>query len=334
MSGGWGPDSSFWPYRSVAVTGGTGFVGSHLVDQLVGLGASVTVLVRDTVPPTSVSSRWAGRVQEVRGPVEDQAIVERMLGDYQVSCLFHLAAQSQVEVANRNPVPTFESNVAGTWSVLEAARRSDLIESVVLASSDKAYGDQKVLPYTEDMPLDAVHPYDASKACADIIGQSFARSFGVPTAITRCGNIFGPGDTNWRRIVPGTVRDVLFGRRPVIRSDGTLTRDYLYVVDAALSYLRLAEALAKDPNLAGEAFNFSTERPLSVLELVALIQQAAGTTMEPDVQGTASHEIKHQYLSAEKARRSLGWQPSFTVEEALATSVAWYRTELEVGTGS
>jgi CDP-glucose 4,6-dehydratase len=328
MPAGWAPDPSYWNHRSVAVTGGTGFVGSHLVWGLVELGADVTVLVRDTVPATSVSKGWLDRVTQVTGAVEDQAVMERLLGDYQVTCVMHLAAQSQVEVANRNPVATFEANVAGTWSVLEAARRSELVESVVLASSDKAYGDQPVLPYTEDMPLAAVHPYDASKACADVIGRSYARTFGVPAAITRCGNIFGPGDTNWRRLVPGTIRDVLRGERPVIRSNGTLTRDYLYVGDAALSYLRLAEALAKDPGLAGEAFNFSTERPLSVLELVALIQQAAGTNLEPEVQGVAQHEIVHQYLSSEKARRVLGWHPSKSVEEALATSVDWYRTEL------
>jgi len=295
-------------------------------------GAAVVVLVRDLVPRTSVALGWTGRVHEVTGSVDDQSVVERLLGEYAAETVFHLAAQSQVEVSNRNPVSTFEANVAGTWTVLEAARRSPTVSEVILASSDKAYGEQPTLPYTEDMPLNAVHPYDVSKACADLLGQSFARTFGVRAAITRCGNFFGPGDTNWRRLVPGIIRSVLEGDRPLIRSDGTLTRDYLYVVDGASSYIRLAEALASDPGLAGEAFNFSAEHPLSVLELVNLIQEAAGTSLEPDVQATATHEIKHQYLSAAKARTILGWQPAHSMPSALAKTVAWYRAELAATT--
>jgi CDP-glucose 4,6-dehydratase len=311
------------------VTGATGFLGSHLVNILVQAGADVVVLVRDKVPPTAITASWDGRVSEVSGAVEEQATVERMLGEYDVSTLFHLAAQTQVEVANRNPPSTFVANIAGTWSVLEASRRSPLIEAVVLASSDKAYGEQDHLPYTEDMQLRATHPYDVSKACADLLGQSYATTFNVPIAITRCGNFFGPGDTNWRRLVPGVARDILEGRRPIIRSDGSPTRDYLYVVDGALSYLQLGEALTKDPSLGAEAFNFSTERPLSVLELVHLMQQAAGTSFEPDIRGEATHEIANQYLSASKARAVLNWKPSHTVEEALAETVAWYRAHLE-----
>lgn len=310
------------------MTGATGFLGSHLVDILVRAGADVVVLVRDKVPPTAITASWEERVSQVSGAVEDQATVERLLGEYDVSSLFHLAAQTQVEVANRNPASTFEANIAGTWSVLEASRRSPLIEAVVLASSDKAYGEQDHLPYTEDMQLRATHPYDVSKACADLLGQSYAATFGVPVAITRCGNFFGPGDTNWRRLVPGVIRDVVEGRRPIIRSDGSPTRDYLYVVDGALSYLQLGEALAKDPSLGAEAFNFSTERPLSVLELVQLIQQAAGTTFEPDIRGVATHEIANQYLSAAKARAVLDWTPSYTVEDALTQTVSWYRDHL------
>ena len=326
----WTPDDGFWRHRNVAVTGATGFLGSHLVQMLVDAGADVVVLVRDRVPPTAITAGWDGRVSEVSGAVEDQATVERLLGEYDVTCVFHLAAQTQVEVANRNPISTFEANVAGTWSLLEASRRSPLVEAIVLASSDKAYGAQPDLPYTEDMQLRATHPYDVSKACADMLGQSYAATFGVPAAITRCGNFFGPGDTNWRRVVPGVIRDVLEGRRPIIRSDGSPTRDYLYVVDGARSYLQLGEALAKDSDLRGEAFNFSTERPLSVLELVRLIQEAAGTSLEPDIRGEASHEIADQYLSAAKARAVLGWKPSHTVEDALSETVAWYRTQLEL----
>lgn len=330
MPNGWSPEAEFWRHRPVAVTGATGFLGSHLVGLLVELGAAVVVLVRDEVPATSISVAWRERVARVRGAVEDQAVVERMLGEYGVQTLFHLAAQSQVEVANRNPVSTFESNVAGTWSVLEAARRAPEVAQVVLASSDKAYGDQTVLPYTEEMPLDAIHPYDTSKACADLIARSFATTFGVPAAITRCGNFFGPGDTNWRRLVPGIVRAVLEGRRPEIRSDGTLTRDYLFVVDGALAYMCLAEAMARRPELAGQAFNFSADQPLSVLDLVARIQKVAGTDLVPDVQATATHEISHQYLSSVKARGVLGWEPTYGLDEALTTTIDWYRAELQL----
>jgi CDP-glucose 4,6-dehydratase len=243
--------------------------------------------------------------------------------------VFHLAAQTQVGVANRNPVPTFESNVRGTWALLEAVRRSPIVSQVVVASSDKAYGSQPVLPYTEDMPLLAVNPYDVSKACADLIAQSFARTFDVPVCVTRCGNFFGPGDNNWERLVPGTIRSILAEERPIIRSDGTMTRDYLYVVDGALAYLRLAEAMAADPSLAGEAFNFSTERPLTVLQLVELLQAAAGSALQPDIRATASHEIDHQFLSAAKAQKLLGWVPRYTMEEALAVTVEEYRKVLD-----
>jgi CDP-glucose 4,6-dehydratase len=257
--------------------------------------------------------------------------MERMFGEYDVVTVFHLAAQSQVGVANRNPVATYEANVRGTWALLEAARRSSTVRQIVTASSDKAYGEQTVLPYTEDMPLLAVNPYDVSKACSDLIAQSFARTHDVPVVVTRCGNFFGPGDTNWERLVPGTIRLLLKGQRPLIRSDGTMTRDYLYVVDGVLAYLRLAEAISADPTLAGEAFNFSTERPLSVLQLVELLQAAAGTELEPDVRATARYEIAHQYLSAAKARKMLGWQPRYTMEDAIAETVDWYRGVLSFG---
>lgn len=328
-----GPDRAFWHNRTVAVTGATGFLGSHLVKLLVEAGSDVVALVRDDVPPTAITTSWEGKVSRVRGAVEDQAVVERMLGEYRVSVLFHLAAQTQVEVANRNPVSTFEANVAGTWSALEASKRTPSIEAVVLASSDKAYGTQAKLPYTEDMELRAVHPYDVSKACADLIGQSYARTFGVPAAITRCGNFFGPGDTNWARLVPGVVRDLLEGRRPVIRSDGSPTRDYLYVVDGALAYLRLAEVVVKDTSLAGEVFNFSTESPLSVLDLVALIQKVTKTSLEPLIKAEATYEIPDQFLSAAKARGVLAWKPAYTIDEALTETVEWYRGHLELESG-
>ena len=324
----WNPSSGFWKGRRVMVTGATGFVGSHLVARLVDEGAVVVVLVRDDVPPTSIVKSWEAAVTKVRGAVEDRAALSRPLGEYGVQTMFHLAAQSQVRTANRDPIPTFESNVAGTWNVLEACRATESLEQAVMASSDKAYGDQPLLPYTEQSPLDPVNPYDVSKACADLLCRCFAHTFGVPAVTTRCGNIFGPGDLNWDRLVPGVIRDLVSGRRPVIRSDGKATRDYLFVTDAAFAYMCLAEALAADPTLAGEAFNFSVERPLSVLDLVDLLQKSAGTALEPEVQGRASHEISHQALSAEKARRVLGWAPTRTLEEALAETIDWYRREL------
>jgi CDP-glucose 4,6-dehydratase len=324
----WSPEPSFWQHRPVAVTGATGFLGSHLVGLLVGLGAEVVVLERDRVPSSPLIEAWADKVSVVGGSVEDTAVCERLLGEYRARTVFHLAAQTQVGVANRNPISTFEANVRGTWSLLEAARRSPAVSAVVTASSDKAYGSQAKLPYDEEMPLLAIHPYDVSKACADLLCGSYADTWGTPVATTRCGNFFGPGDTNWDRLVPGTIRAVLEGRRPEIRSDGTPTRDYLFVLDGALAYLCLAERLSEDASLAGEAFNFSTEQPVDVLRLTALIQEAAGTDLEPLVLGVADHEIPDQWLSARKAREILRWSPGHQLEEGLALTVAWYREHL------
>jgi len=325
------PDADLWRHRRVAVTGATGFLGSHLTKQLVDLGANVVVIARDSVPPTPVAD-WGDKVTLVRGAVEDQLLVERVLGEYEVRTLFHLAAQTQVGVSNQNPVSTWESNVMGTAAVLEAARRSPGIQQIVTASSDKAYGTQPVLPYDEDMPLIARNPYDVSKACSDLIATSYFHTWGVPVCITRCGNFFGPGDVNWERLVPGVIRWLLAGVSPIIRSDGTLVRDYLYVVDGALAYLQLAECLADDASLAGEAFNFSTETPVTVLELVDVVQRVAGTHLVPEVRGTAANEIDAQHLSAAKARKVLGWSPGWSLEEALVETVEWYRAFLGKGT--
>jgi CDP-glucose 4,6-dehydratase len=315
----------------VAVTGGTGFLGSHLVSRLVHLNAQVVVLVRDRTPASPVTSAWRDAVSLVEGAVEDQKLCERLLVEYGVQVVFHLAAQTQVGVANASGVSTFESNVRGTWSILEAVRRSPAVRAIVTASSDKAYGAQPVLPYSEDMALRAIHPYDVSKACADLVAQSYATTWDAPVAVTRCGNFFGPGDTNWERLVPGTIRAVLEGQRPEVRSDGTPTRDYLYVEDAALAYLCLGEALVADPSLAGQGFNFSNERPVSVLEIIELIQKAADTSLEPLILGKARNEIDNQWLSSAKARKLLGWSPTYDLEEALRLTVAWYRDMLGLG---
>jgi CDP-glucose 4,6-dehydratase len=321
----------FWQDRPTFVTGATGLVGGWLVRRLLGLGADVVCLVRDWVPQCElVRGGLIERVKVVRGDTCDQGLLERALGEFEVHTVIHLAAQTIVGIANRNPVSTFETNVRGTWALLEACRRSPAVKQVVLASSDKAYGEHPTLPYDEEAPLRGRHPYDVSKSCADLIAQAYAATYGLPVAITRCGNFYGGGDLNWNRIVPGTVRAVLRGQRPVIRSDGRYVRDYFYVEDGAAAYTLLAERLAAAPDLAGEAFNFSNEIQVTVLDLVRRILALMGSDLEPDVQNNASHEIRHQYLSAAKARRLLAWQPLFTLEEGLRRTIAWYRDFEEV----
>jgi len=315
----------FWPERTVLVTGGTGLVGSWLIKELVDAGAHVVSLVRDWVPESElIRSGLIERVTVVRGDVRDGALIERALGEYDVNTVLHLAAQTIVSTANRNPVSAFETNVAGTWMLLEACRHTG-VEQVVLASSDKAYGAQTDLPYTEEMPLQGSHPYDVSKSCADLIAQTYAASYGMPVAITRCANIYGGGDLNWSRIVPGTIRSLLRGERPVIRSDGRYVRDYLYVKDAARAYMLVAARLAADRTLAGAAFNFSCEAPVTVLELVARLAELMESDLEPDVRDEATNEIREQYLSAERARKMLGWAPLYDLDEGLRETVAWYR---------
>jgi len=256
-------------------------------------------------------------------------MLERILGEYEIDTIIHLAAQTIVGIANRNPVSTLDTNIAGTWSLLEACRRSPAVKQIVIASSDKAYGDHEVLPYSEDAPLRGVHPYDVSKSCADLIAQSYAVTYGLPVAITRCGNFYGGGDLNWNRIVPGTIRSVLRGQRPVIRSDGQYVRDYFYVEDGAMANMMLAEKLASNPDLRGEAFNFSNEIQVTVLELVERLLALMNSNLRPELQNVATNEIRHQYLSAEKARTLLGWHPLFTLDEGLRRTVEWYRTFLE-----
>jgi len=319
-------ESAFWRDRSVLVTGATGLLGSWLTRRLHEGGASVTCLVRDWVPQSElVRSHMLERVNVVRGDVADRDVVERSLGEYEVEIVFHLAAQTIVGIANRNPVSTFESNIQGTWSVLEACRRSPQVKAVVIASSDKAYGDQTLLPYSEDMPLHGRHPYDVSKSCADLIAHAYAITYKMPVAITRCGNFYGGGDLNWNRVVPGTIRSIIRGERPVIRSDGQYVRDYFYVEDGAAAYMLLAERLAQDPRLSGLAFNFSNETQITVLELVQKILDKMGSKLKPEVQNQPLNEIRHQYLSAERARHLLNWAPAFTLDDGLDRTVAWYR---------
>jgi CDP-glucose 4,6-dehydratase len=323
---------SFWRDRPTFVTGGTGLVGAWLVRRLVDAGADVVCLVRDWVPQSElVRDDLIAKVRVVRGDVRDQPLLERVLAEYEVDTVFHLAAQTIVTIANRSPISTFETNIAGTWALLEASRRNPTVKQIVLASSDKAYGDHEVLPYAEDAPLQGRHPYDVSKSCADLIATAYATTYGLPVAITRCGNFYGGGDLNWNRIVPGTIRSVLRGDRPVIRSDGTFVRDYFYVEDGAAAYMTLAEWLADHPEGKGEAFNFSNEEQITVTELVRRILELMESEAEPEVRNEASNEIRAQFLSAEKARTMLGWAPLFSLDEGLRRSIAWY-TEL-LGTG-
>jgi CDP-glucose 4,6-dehydratase len=321
-----GVSTKFWLDRPVLVTGATGLVGSWLVRRLKDVGADIVCLVRDWVPQSElVRSHLIEQTRVVRGDVRDQPLLERTLGEYEVDTVIHLAAQTIVSIANRNPVSTFESNIGGTWALLEACRRSPTVKQIVVASSDKAYGDQESLPYHEDMPLQGRHPYDVSKSCADLIALTYAHTFGLPVAITRCGNFYGGGDLNWNRIVPGTIRSILRGQRPVIRSDGNYVRDYFYIEDGAAAYMILAEQLASKPELRGQAFNFSNELQMTVLELVQRILALMGSRAAPDIRNEAANEIRHQYLSAAKAGEVLGWKPLFTLDEGLRATIAWYQ---------
>lgn len=318
-----------WMDRPVLVTGATGLVGSWLTRRLVEASAAVVCVVRDWVPRSElVATGTLERVNVVRGDIGDRTLLERTMGEYEVDTVFHLAAQTVVGVANRNPVSTFESNIGGTWNVLEACRRSPMVKSIVLASSDKAYGEQRTLPYSEECALDGRHPYDASKACADILAQTYAATYGLPVAITRCGNFYGGGDLNWNRLVPGTIRSVLRGERPVIRSDGKYLRDYFYVEDGVEAYLLLATLLRNDAGLRGRAFNFSNESRVQVVDLVRMVLRQMHSKLDPEIRNEASNEIRDQFLSAERARTELGWAAQFTLEEGLRRTIEWYRKHL------
>jgi CDP-glucose 4,6-dehydratase len=322
---------AFWLDRPTFVTGGTGLVGSWLVRRLIEAGAEITCLVRDWVPQSElVRTGGIQKVNVVRGDVRDRDLLERTLGEYEIDTVIHLAAQTIVSIANRNPVSTFETNIAGTWNVLEACRRSPKVRQIVVASSDKAYGDQDNLPYNEKTPLQGQHPYDASKSAADLLAATYAVTYGLPVAITRCGNFYGGGDLNWNRIIPGTIRSIIRGQRPVIRSDGNYIRDYFYVEDGAAAYMLLAEQLALDPELRGEAFNFSNEIQVTVLEIVQKILELMDARLEPRILNEATNEIRHQYLSAEKACKVLNWRPLFTLDLGLEKTIAWYRDFLNM----
>ncbi len=321
----------FWRDRRVLVTGATGVVGAWLVKALLDRGAAVTALVRDPDPQSEFyRSGDYQRCSIVSGRLEDFWTLERAINEPEIQTVFHLAAQAIVGVAHRFPWQTFEANVRGTYNLMEACRlHAGLVQQVVIASSDKAYGSPEQLPYVETMPLAGQHPYEVSKSCTDLIAQSYAHTYGLPVAIARCGNIYGGGDLNWSRIIPGTIRSLLAGQRPIIRSDGKFVRDYVYVKDAAAAYLQLAEAV-NGPDVLGQGFNFSPETALSVLEVVDAVRQLMDCPhLEPDIQNTAKGEIRSQYLDSTKARSLLGWQPQYSLDAGLAETIAWYRQFLQ-----
>lgn len=318
---------SFWADRQVLVTGGSGLLGSWTVQELVRRGARPVVLLRDWVPASRLwTEGLLERVNVVRGDLEDRDLLVRALNEYEIETVFHLGAQTIVGTAARSPVSTFEANVLGTWNVLEACRACPrLIRRILVASSDKAYGEHPVLPYTEDAPLIGRFPYDVSKSCADLITFSYWHTYRLPVAVTRCGNLFGGGDLNFNRLVPGTIRAALRGERPLIRSDGTFVRDYFYVRDAVEAYLLLAERM-DDPAFHGEAFNFGTETPLSVLDMVeAILERLGATGLEPVILNEATHEIQRQYLDCTKARTRMDWRSRYPLADALDETIDWYR---------
>ena len=316
-----------WKGVNVLVTGVNGFVGSGIAKTLVEKGAGVVALLRDDIPGSPFEySKVRGRLRGiVNGDLTNYQVVQRAFNEYEIEACFHLAAQAIVGVANRSPLSTFESNIKGTWNVLEAARNSEVLGKLVIASSDKAYGEHEKLPYNEDYCLNALHPYDASKACADILARTYYNTYNLPVCIARCANIYGGGDLNFSRLVPDTIRSILQGGNPIIRSDGTPVRDYLYIKDAVSAYLTLGEKLGK---VKGEALNFGSDQPISVLELVTKILEISGSDLRPIIKGTGKikGEIDRQYLSSEKAGKLLEWVPRYELEDGLKETFEWYKS--------
>jgi CDP-glucose 4,6-dehydratase len=317
---------SFWQNRNVFITGCTGLLGAWLTKSLVENGADTVGFVRDEIPDSNLYRfGLEGKISIVRGGIEDYSCLERCINEYEIDTVFHLAAQTIVGTANRNPISTFEANIMGTWNVLEACRRNPTVKRIVIASSDKAYGEHEQLPYTEDYPLQGRHPYDVSKSCTDLIGRTYHKTYGLPVCITRCGNIYGGGDLNFNRIIPGTIQSVINNEKPIIRSDGKFVRDYIYVMDIVQAYLYLAEKM-DELEIHGEAFNFSNEQPINVIEIVNKILKLMNReNLHPIILNQASNEIKNQYLSSEKARYLLHWTPECTLDQGLLKTIDWYK---------
>jgi len=317
--------NNFWKNRNVFITGCTGFLGSCITQHLLDSQANVTGLIKDWVPKSKLLiDNNITEINIVSGDLSDLEIIEKALDRHEIDTVIHLAAVTTVGLANRHPYLAFETNVKGTWNILEACRKYSGIKRIIVASSDKAYGQQKVLPYFENMPLQGRHPYDVSKSCADLICQSYFHSYKLPVCITRCGNFYGPGDLNYNRIIPGTIQSILKHEAPIIRSDGLFVRDYLYIEDAAEAYLKLSENM-ESKFLYGQAFNFSSEIRISVKNLVNKILKLMNSNLKPRILNQASNEIKNQYLSSEKAHKLLNWKSKHTLDEGLKKTIDWYK---------
>jgi len=322
--------SDFWKTRRVFVTGATGFLGANLVTRLVKEQAAVVCLQRDAVQPNSFDLfGLRDKVTVVNGDVQDLSLLQRILNEYEIDSVFHLAAQAIVGAANRSPISTFETNVRGTYMLLEACRLSPSVKRVVVASSDKAYGSTTTLPYREDFPLQGTFPYDVSKSCTDLLARSYALTYDLPVVVTRSANIYGPGDINLSRIIPGTIVAVLKNESPIIRSDGTPLREFIFVDDVVSAYLTLAENISR---AKGEAFNIGSDRPVQILELTNRIIDLAGSNgdIEPTImlKSKIEHEIDAQYLSADKIHSLLDWRAEIDLDAGLNISIVWYRDNL------
>lgn len=322
--------NQFWKDKKVLVTGAAGLIGSWLSKELIRQGADVTALVRDWNPETALFSKDELRnMHVVFGELENYSLMERILNQYEIDTVFHLGAQTLVEIAFRSPFQTFESNIRATYNLLEACRRQgSRVQRILVASSDKAYGESEVLPYLETMPLQGRTPYDVSKSCTDLIALSYASSYELPIVIARCGNVYGGGDLHWSRIIPGTIRNILLGEPPVIRSNGKLTRDYLYVQDAVMAYMLMAMKSDQE-NVRGEAFNFGPEQPYSVLEIVEMLQKMMGSSLKPIILGGAAAEIRNQALDSSKAFKVLGWNSEYSLSMGLRETIQWYERYIQ-----
>ena len=322
-------DRKFWKNKRVFVTGANGFLGSWLTKALVDSGAKVVVLIRDWIPGsvlTNMKNVYNSLEAVVKGDLIDGQLITRIFNEHNIDSCFHIGAQTIVGIANKSPISTFESNIRGTWNILEAARNVG-VQRIVVASSDKAYGEQQDLPYKESYSLNALHPYDASKACTDILARTYANTYNMPVVVTRCANIYGGGDLNFSRIIPDTIRSILQNKNPIIRSDGTPLRDYIYIDDAVNAYLIVAEKADKK-GIKGEAFNFGSNSPIKVLDLVKKIIAVSGNkSLKPVIEGSSrcKGEIKNQYLSSIKAERLLGWKPVCSLEKGIMETIKWYK---------
>lgn len=316
--------NSFWKDKRVFVTGATGLLGSWLVHYLLKNEAKVIGLIRDELPNSNLTRlNLKDKITVVRGNLEDPLLINRTMSEYEIEVVFHLAAQTLVTIANSDPISTFEANIKGTWNILEAARHSKSVKQVIVSSSDKAYGEKDKLPYREEDSLHGLHPYDVSKSCADLISQTYHNTYGVPVCVSRCGNLYGGGDLNFSRIIPGTIRSAIFNETPIIRSNGKYIRDYFYVEDAVDAIITLVEKM-QDPKIHGNAFNFSSGIHVNVIELVDMILGLMGKKLKPKILDQVKHEIKDQYLSIEKAKKMLGWKPKFGLEIGLKKTISWY----------